>query len=204
MRAIKACIDFLMDILETITFVGSIFVVIYLFIMQPNQIKGPSMEPTFYTGEYIFTSKVTYRMRTYKHGDVVVFRAPDNPDLEYIKRIIGVPGDVVEVTDGVVRVNKTVVRENYIADKTTLTNSGFLKNGIAATVPDGYLFVMGDNRPRSSDSREFGPIKQSTVIGQVFYRYFPANRVGPIQNPYDRPTAAHLRAQARIPFALLP
>ena len=72
----KSIINFVMDILETIVFVGSLFIVIYLFVAQPNQVKGASMDPTFGSGDYIFTSKITYKMRAYQRGDVVVFKSP--------------------------------------------------------------------------------------------------------------------------------
>lgn len=181
---LKSIFNFIMDILETIVFVGSLFIVVYLFVMQPNQVKGASMDPTFNSGDYIFTSKVTYKMRGYNRGDVVVFRSPHNPDIEYIKRIIGVPGDQVMVKDSEVYVNGKKLTEDYIAAKTNLWEGGFSKNGEASTVPDGMLFVMGDNRPRSSDSREFGPIPMESVIGQVFYRYFPPSKMGVITNPF--------------------
>jgi signal peptidase I len=184
MRLLKVGLDFLMDILETITFVGSIFVVVYLFIMQPNQVKGPSMMPTFESGEYIFTSKVTYKFRPIDRGDVIVFKSPKNPDQEYIKRIIGLPGDTILISAGEVYVNGRKLTETYISDKTTLFEGGFAQEGVPIIVPAGKLFVMGDNRPHSSDSREFGPVDQSSLIGQVFYRYFPAARMGPIVNPY--------------------
>ncbi len=190
MRLAKAALDFVMDILETITFVGSIFVVVYLFIMQPNQVKGPSMEPTFRSGEYIFTSKVTYKFRPMERGDVVVFKSPKNPDQEYIKRIIGLPGDTVKVRGGEVFVNGAQLSENYISDKTSVFEGGFAQEDVQITVPSGKLFVMGDNRPHSSDSREFGPIDQESLIGQVFYRYFPTDRMGPIKNPLHRDSQA--------------
>jgi signal peptidase I len=181
---VKSIFNFIMDILETVVFVGSLFIVVYLFVMQPNQVKGASMDPTFNSGDYIFTSKVTYKMRAYNRGDVVVFKSPHNPDIEYIKRIIGIPGDQVMVKDSEVFVNGRKLTEDYIAAKTNLWEGGFSKNGEATTVPDGMLFVMGDNRPRSSDSREFGPIPMESVIGQVFYRYFPPSKMGVIGNPF--------------------
>lgn len=177
-------LEFVMDILETVVFIGSLFIVVYLFIMQPNQVKGASMDPTFNTGDYIFTSKVTYKFRGYNRGDVVVFKSPKNPDIEYIKRIIGLPGDKVMVKDSEVYVNGIKLTESYISAKTNLWENGFSKNGEEITVPDGDLFVMGDNRPRSSDSREFGPVPEETVIGQVFYRYFPSTKMGTIDNPF--------------------
>jgi len=179
----KSIFEFVMDILETIVFVGSLFIVIYLFVMQPNQVKGASMDPTFNSGDYIFTSKVTYKVRSYHRGDVVVFKSPGNPDIDYIKRIIGLPGDMVMVKDGEVYVNGTQLSEGYISAKTNVWEGGYSKDGIATKVPTGMLFVMGDNRPRSSDSREFGPITQESIIGQVFYRYFPATKMGVIENP---------------------
>jgi len=180
----KSIVNFIMDILETVVFIGSLFIVIYLFIAQPNQVKGASMDPTFATGDYIFTSKITYRMRSYHRGDVIVFQSPHNKDIEYIKRIIGIPGDVVMVKDNEVYVNGRQLKEDYIAAKTNLWEGGFSKNGEGTKVKDGTLFVMGDNRPRSSDSREFGLITQESVIGQVFYRYFPPSKAGVIPNPF--------------------
>lgn len=184
MSFVKGIIDFVMDILETVTFVGSIFIVIYLFIMQPNQVKGASMAPTFYDGEYIFTSKVTYKFRGIERGDVVVFKSPRNPDLEYIKRVIGVQGDTIRITNGTVYVNNKAIDEPYISDKTNLWEGGYIHEDEIITVPEHRLWVMGDNRPRSSDSRDFGPIQEASLIGQVFYRYFPPNRMGLIKNPF--------------------
>lgn len=184
MRFVKALIDFVMDILETVTFVGSLFIVIYLFIMQPNQVKGVSMVPTFHDGEYIFTSKVTYKFRDIQRGDVVVFKSPRNPDIEYIKRVIGLPGDTIRIGQGVVYVNNKPLEEPYISDTTNLWEGGYLKEDEQVTVPDGKVWVMGDNRPRSSDSREFGPVTIESLIGQVFYRYFPPEKMGIIKNPF--------------------
>lgn len=186
MSIVKLVIEFVMDILETVVFIGSLFIVIYLFILQPNQVKGASMEPTFISGEYILTSKVTYKFRPMHRGDVIVFKSLQNPNIDYIKRIIGLPGDRVTVTAGEVYVNDQRIAENYIASKTNVWERGYSKEGIPATVPDGQIFVMGDNRGRSSDSREFGPVPIENIIGQVFFRYFPVNKIGWIGNPLAR------------------
>lgn len=187
---------FLMEIMETIVFVGSLFIVVYLFVMQPNQIKGASMAPTFENGNYIFTSKVTYKMREPIQGDIVVFHSIRNPDIEYIKRIIGIPGDTVLIQDQEVFINGSLLTENYISAKTTLIPGSYIKDGEAITVPQGHYFVMGDNRPRSSDSREFGPIEFDSIVGQVFYRYFPVNQMGKVENPLSQALA--------VPPALVP
>jgi signal peptidase I len=198
----KSIINFIMDILETIVFVGSLFIVIYLFVAQPNQVKGASMDPTFGSGDYIFTSKITYKMRSYNRGDVIVFKSPHNPDIEYIKRIIGIPGDVVMVKDNEVYVNGRQLKEDYIAAKTNLWEGGFSKNGEGTTVTEGMLFVMGDNRPRSSDSREFGLITQESVIGQVFYRYFPPSKAGAITNPFPPDFRSYVKTSPHVAFSL--
>ncbi len=185
MELLKRILDFVMDILETITFVGSIFIVVYYFIMQPNEIRGASMDTTFHNGEYILISKLSYKFGEPTKGDVVVFRSPDNKDIEYIKRIIGLPGDRVMVLGGDVYVNGTKFPDSFAQHPTTTTEGGFLSEGQEVTVPADHMFVMGDNRPRSSDSRVFGPVPFSDVIGKVFYRYFPTNRMGPISNPIE-------------------
>ena len=186
MNVLKSVIKFVMEILETIVFIGSLFIVVYLFIMQPNQVKGASMEPTFQSGDYIFTSKITYKFRPIKRGDVVVFKSPKNPDIDYIKRIIALPGDTLLVDNGIVYVNNNQVNENYISEQTNLWNGGYIKEGVSMTIPEEDIFVMGDNRPRSSDSREFGPISIDTIIGNVIYRYFPSTKMGIIKNPLPK------------------
>ncbi|QQS43706.1 signal peptidase I [Candidatus Roizmanbacteria bacterium] len=198
MSIVKGLIMFVMEIMETVVFVGSLFIVIYLFVLQPNQIKGASMEPTFYNGNYIFTSKITYKLRLPERGDVVVFHSPRNPDIEYIKRIIGIPGDTVLIENQQVYVNGQRVEEPYISSPTTLIPGNFAEEGVPIDIPEGYYFVMGDNRPRSSDSREFGPVPGTSFVGQVFFRYFPTDKLGAITNPYDE----SLRTRNAIAFAL--
>ena len=186
MKIFRALTDFVMDILETVVFIGSLFIVIYLFVLTPNQVKGASMEPTFHTGDYILTSRVTYKFRALERGDVVVFKSPKNPDIEYIKRIIGLPGDIVNISNGEVRVNNNLLNEQYIAAITNLREIDCIKDGSPYKVPEDYIFVMGDNRPRSSDSREFCAVSIDSIIGDVFYRYFPTSVVGVISNPLPK------------------
>lgn len=199
MGLINGIIAFVMDILETIVFIGSIFIVVYLFILAPNQVKGASMEPTFQSGDYILTSKITYKFRTPQRGDVIVFKSPKNPDIDYIKRIIGLPGDTLVVKSGRLYINDMLADESYVATITNLWEGGYMKDGLPVIVPEGMIFVMGDNRPRSSDSREFGPVPLESIIGDVFYRYYPASKVGSVKNPLPR----NLRSQD-LPAGFIP
>lgn len=183
MEIFKRLIEFVMEILETITFVGSLFIVIYLFFVQPHMVRGSSMDTTFRNGEYILTNKLAYRFDGPKRGDVIVFKSLDNKDIDFIKRVIGLAGDRVMIKDQHVFVNGTALEEKYIQGVTMVHEGGFMRDGVEVRIPLGHLFVMGDNRPRSSDSRTFGPIPQQDIIGKVFFRYFPSNRVGTIKNP---------------------
>ncbi|HEY3269101.1 MAG TPA: signal peptidase I [Armatimonadota bacterium] len=123
--------------------VVAIFVV--TFLLQVSRVEGISMEPSLQTGEYTLVNKLTYRWRVPQRGDVIVFRAPDNPHADYIKRVIAVPGETVEVRDGSVWVNGARLEEKY---ECAPPDYPFLP----ARVPAGHLFVLGDNRNRSYDS----------------------------------------------------
>ena len=183
MQILKKVLEFVMDILETVTFVGSLFIVVYLFAIQPNEIRGASMDTTFEDGEYILTNKLVYRFGQPQKGDVVVFQSPENDDIDFIKRIIGTEGDRIMISNNDVYVNGQIIQENYAQEPTTLIDGGFLSDGQEVVVPPNHIFVMGDNRPHSSDSRSFGPVPLQDVIGKVFFRYFPASRLGTIENP---------------------
>src|SRR3989344_333826 len=198
MDLLKKVIEFVMDILETVVFVCSLFIVSYLFLIAPNQVKGASMEPTFDSGDYILTSKISYKFSHPKKGDIIVFASLKNKDIDYIKRIIGIPGDRIVIKDNEVYLNGNLIKEDYISAKTTIFESGFMKNNVEVTVPEDYLYVTGDNRPRSSDSRDFGFIPTTNVIGKVNYRYFPFNKMGGVKNPFQSIILQYLLSDKQI------
>lgn len=179
-KVIKSAINFFFDFLETIVVALSIFVVVYLFILQPHEVKGNSMEPSFQNNEYIITDKISYRFKEPHRGDVIIFKAPVNPDVDYIKRIIALPGEQVMVQNGEVYVNNTRLIESYIDTLTPLFPGSTMQESTPITVPEGDYFVMGDNRSHSSDSREFGPIDKKLIIGRAVFRYWPLNSIGAI------------------------
>lgn len=177
---LKRIFNFFMDFLETSVVALSIFVVIYLFLVQPHEIKGNSMEPSFHNNEYILTDKISYRFKEPHRGDVVIFKAPRNPDVDYIKRIIGLPKDRLKIQKGYVYINGEILNEPYLTDKTIALLGSSVQEGIEITIPEGYYFVMGDNRAHSSDSREFGPIPSNLIIGHAFLRYWPITQMGTV------------------------
>jgi signal peptidase I len=178
-RAIAAFFDFLQGIVVFL----AILVMIYLFIMSPQEINGASMEPNFHNGEYILTNKVLYKIRNPKRGDVVIFKSPRNKDVDYIKRIIGLPGDTVALRSNTFYVNNQKVDEPYLAPDVVIFGGSYLAENQEIIVPEGKYFVAGDNRPHSSDSREFGPIALEDFIGVAFLRYWPFDRAGVIPHP---------------------
>ena len=177
-KIFRSGINFVFDFLETIVVALSVFVVIYLFIVQPHEVKGSSMEPTFQNNEYIITDKISYRFGKPNRGDVVIFKAPVNPDVDYIKRIIGLPGETVMVQSGRIYIDGKMLNEPYLEDLTPIFPGGFIKEGVVVSIPENHYFVMGDNRPHSSDSREFGPIEKKLIIGRAVFRYWPINNLG--------------------------
>ncbi len=172
---------FILDIIETLVMALAVFVIVYLFLFQPHQVRGSSMYPNFHDGEYILTDKFSYRFGLPKRGDVIVFRAPRNEEYDYIKRIIGLPGDSIQIDGGRVFINNKPVDEYYLP-KDFVTNAGaFVRLGQPVAVPNDQYFVLGDNRNHSSDSREWGFVPKENLIGKAWFRYWPPERFGAIE-----------------------
>ena len=179
----------LFEIVETLVLTLVIFLVIQTFIAQPYRVEQQSMERTLEPNQYVLVDKLTPRFDAYKRGDIVVFNPPPDwvqqPNTPFIKRVIGVGGDTVEVRqDGKVYVNKVALVEPYI-----FQDGGVAQPTVTSTdppswvIPPGQLFVMGDHRASSSDSRTFGPIEATAVIGRAWLRYWPFNTFGILQTP---------------------
>lgn len=171
------------DTIETIVIALSIFLVVYLFLMQPHQVSGMSMFPNFHDKEYILTDKVSYKFGDPKRGDVVVFHAPaaancpEGTGCDFIKRVIGLPGEQVQIIDHSYYVNGKKLIEPYIPPENITTPEAYIGDHPIMLGPDEY-FVSGDNRPHSSDSRGWGPIHKSEIVGRGFFRYWPLDRIG--------------------------
>lgn len=169
---------FVLDFIETIVVSLAIFAIVYLFLFQPHQVDGRSMEPNFHNGEYILTDKVSYRLHEPNRGDVVVFHSPQDERVDFIKRIIAVQGDTVELRGGYLYLNGQKLEEGFINDPGKVAPGKFLKEGQSVTVGTGEFVVMGDNRLHSSDSREWGMIGKNNIVGRAFFRYWPPQVFG--------------------------
>lgn len=183
MGGIKRAVAAFFDFLQGIVVVLALLVMVYLFIMSPQEINGASMEPNFHNGEFILTNKILYKFRPPRRGEVIIFKSPANKEVDYIKRIIGLPGDNVCLRSNSFYVNDQKVEEPYLAPNTPIFGASYLAENQCTVVPPGSYFVAGDNRPHSSDSREFGPIAENDFIGTAIFRYWPFSQMGPIPHP---------------------
>ena len=175
--------SFILEFVQSIVLALSVFVLLYLFVVQPNEVNGNSMVPNFQNRERILTDKLSYQFGEPKRGDVVVFKAPASEpcsenECEYIKRIIGIPGDRVMVSGGQVYLNGELLKQDFLPADFVTEPGSFCQEGVEMEVPEGNYLVFGDNRSHSRDGREFGPIPRKLILGKVFFRYWPLKTIG--------------------------
>ncbi len=175
--------SFILEFVQSIVLALSVFVIIYLFVAQPNEVNGTSMVPNFEDREYLLTDKLSYRFGEPKRGDVVVFKAPPSEpcsedECEYIKRIIGLPGDRVKVMGGKVYVNGEKLDQYFLPEDLVTQPGAYSLEGVEKLVPMGYYLCFGDNRSHSRDGREFGPVSRDSIIGKAFFKYWPVSSLG--------------------------
>jgi signal peptidase I len=155
---------FFLEVIETVLMALLLYAGINA-ISARIRVDGYSMVPTLQNGELVIVNRISYKFSKPKIGDVIVFRFPKNPQQEYIKRIIGLPGDLVEVHSGRVMVNGKVIDEPYISEPPAYSTK--------TSVPQNSLYVLGDNRNNSSDSHAWGPVPFEYVIGKAVFVYWP-------------------------------
>ena len=152
----------------------SAFIIIFLY--QPVRVEGTSMLPNLEDQDRLFINKMAFRVGKVERGDVVVFQYPRDHTKSYIKRLIGLPGDRVEIDHGRVVVNGVVLREPYVPSRFTDDRSQ-----PAMTIPANEFFVMGDHRSISSDSRDFGPVARDLIYGKAAFVYWPMDQAGVVR-----------------------
>ena len=166
---------FFKEILETLL-IALVLILVIEGLSDRVKIEGFSMLPSLHQNDRVIVSKLAYRSDDIARGDIVVFDYPNNPEEEYIKRVIGIPGDTISIYDGAVTLNGDILEEDYI-DNFIL---GELEEVI---VPQGNVFVMGDNRNHSSDSRYWGSLPTEYIVGKAIFVYWPFTEFGVIAAP---------------------
>lgn len=179
----KRFFSFLFDIAKMVVISLAIIIPVRYFLVQPFYVKGASMEPNFHEHEYLMVDEISYRFKQPERGEIVVFRYPKDPQEYYIKRIIGLPGETVSIKDGYVYISNaegaTSRLEEYYLPGYVATIA--LSEEVVKLAEDEY-YVLGDNRNGSKDSRSFGAVKRSFIIGRVFFRGWPVAKFGLIES----------------------
>lgn len=163
------------EIVETVVLALLIFLLIRV-VIQNFRIEGYSMEPNLHQGQYLIVNKAVYWLHPPERGDIVVFAFPRAPDRDFIKRVIGLPGETIEIRNGSVYIDGVLLDEPYLSEPTHGTVP-------PRTLAPGEYFVLGDNRDNSSDSRSWGPLPQDKIVGKAWLSYWPPRQWGPIPHP---------------------
>ena len=177
-----AVVLFVVEVVQIMVIALAIILPVRWLLIMPFIVKGASMEPTFLNNEYLIIDELSYNFHAVNRGDVIVFHPPTAPKEYYIKRVIGLPGETVNINDGVITIknadnpNGFPVKESYIAEFTF----GHVEN---VKLGDEEYYVMGDNRDTSLDSRKFGAIEGKSIVGRVWLRGLPFDRFGAIVTP---------------------
>lgn len=163
---------FLFEVIKIVIFAAVIVLPVRYFLFQPFFVQGISMQPNFENGDYLIVDEISYRFRTPERGEIIVFSYPKNPSQRYIKRIVGLPGEIVKIEEGKVMVIKE--KETLVLDESEYLPKDLETSGnIRVSLSKDEYFVLGDNRDFSSDSRRWGVLERKYIIGKVYLRAWP-------------------------------
>ncbi|MDD5071124.1 MAG: signal peptidase I [Patescibacteria group bacterium] len=182
---LRSFFSFVFELVKIIVISLVIIIPIRYFLVQPFYVKGASMEPNFYDHEYLIIDEISYRFREPTRGDIIVFRYPKNPQEYFIKRIVALPGEKIQIKDGQVHIANDSDLNSFILDEPYLasgTKTYSLSEDIVSLGEKEY-FVLGDNRNSSKDSRSFGPVNRSFLTGRVLLRGWPFSRISLFKLP---------------------
>lgn len=177
MNALKSTFQFVWDIVKVAVMALVLAGVVRYFLVQPFFVEGASMEPNFETGEYLLVDEISYQFKLIERGEVVVFHYPLDTSKYYIKRVIGLPGETVEIKGGRVMIYNNESPAGFILDEGYLPKNLTTDDQIKRKLGKDEYFVLGDNRPKSSDSRHWGILPKNDIVGRAWIRAWPINRM---------------------------
>ncbi len=182
-QELKKILSILFDTVELAVLALVIVVPIRYFIFQPFVVSGNSMHPNFENKDYLLIDEISFRFNEPERGEVVVFKAPQRVSTNYIKRIIGLPNEVIEISDGKIFIS-SASGEKEALDESKYLPDGLITSGeMTIALKQDEYFVLGDNRLFSSDSRSWGVLPRQNIVGKVFFRALPVNSLAFIENP---------------------
>jgi signal peptidase I len=174
--------NFILEIIETILVSGAVILALYYFVASIEVVWGPSMEPNYYTNERILVDRITKNLSTLKRGEVVVFYPPGDDDKHYIKRVVGIPGDIFKIINCEVVITRDgehyVLDEEYLPDSVCTEAGSKIKEGRSIKLEEGEYVLLGDNRSQSLDSRNLGVVQKNRIIGRVIFVFWPPKQIG--------------------------
>lgn len=174
---------FLWEIIKVVIISLAIIIPIRYFLVQPFFVNGASMEDSFHDGDYILIDEISYRFREPARGDIIVFRYPNDRTQFFVKRVIGLPNETVEIKDNKVIIYNEERPRGFDLKEDYLTRGQETKGTLKVPLDNNEYFVLGDNRLHSSDSRYWGPVNQSLITGRVFARAWPVSKAALFENP---------------------
>jgi len=174
---------FLFEMVKIAVLAGITIGLIRYYLFKPFYVKGASMEPNFFEKEYLIIDELSYRFREPVRGEVIVFRYPENPKEYFLKRIIGLPGETVKISGGQILLYNQAHPEGISVDETYLPEEIKTEGDRTIKIGDEQYFVLGDNRSNSFDSRRFGSISRSLIVGRAWLRGWPVTRAEIFEAP---------------------
>lgn len=172
----KVALGFFLELIQVVAISLAIIIPVRYFLIQPFYVKGASMEPNFFDHEYLIIDELSYRFRIPSRGDIVVFHYPNDPKNYFIKRVIALPGETVEISGGQVKVYNDKNPNGIVLDENVYLDDVYTSGTRTETLKTNEYFVLGDNRSSSLDSRYFGPVNKSAIVGRVWLRGWPLDR----------------------------
>lgn len=174
---------FFLELVKVVLLAAITIGVIRYFLFKPFYVKGASMEPNFYDHEYLIIDELTYRLRSPERGEVIVFKSPGNTDEYFLKRIIGLPGERVKVSNGEIIIYNSSFPEGKAIEESYLPSDLQTTGDKVVELGNEEFFVLGDNRGNSYDSRRFGAINKSSIVGRAWFRGWPFTRMQKFDTP---------------------
>jgi len=169
----KQILSFIWELFKIVIIALLIVIPIREYVFQPFFVRGESMEPNFHNYDYLIVDELSYHFRPPKRGEVIVFRNPYNPSQRFIKRVVGLPGEKIEIQNGKIKIEKN--GKSFYLEEPYLPKNFQTSGQISVQIKQNQFFVLGDNRSASYDSRYFGPIERREIIGRVVLRLWPSS-----------------------------
>ncbi|MEI7512801.1 MAG: signal peptidase I [Candidatus Uhrbacteria bacterium] len=169
-------VGMVLELVQVLAVSLAIIIPVRWFLIQPFYVQGASMEPNFFDHEYLVIDELSYRIGNPDRGDIIVFHYPNDTKQFFIKRVIGLPGETVEIAEGKVKIYNDAHPNGTVLDETSYLDQDFTAASQTVTLKADEFFLLGDNRSSSLDSRFFGPVKRSFIVGRVWVRGYPVDR----------------------------